>query len=218
MSFNKPIKKATDIAGVKRSAFWHLSRRDHSEYELRLKLARKTEKQDWIDAVIEECFNYHYLDDERFIKNYIRSAQNKRLGPQRITQGLKLKGLDIKSAELTHLDDFDYQKQALDLLTQKYKKPLFNTHLKQKAMLFLQGKGYCFDDIFIVIDTYNENYSREEYDAKSEALLLLQKKFHMRLNEQKQKDKATRFLIARGYSFSDVKDALHIFNNTIDDA
>lgn len=217
MFFNKPIKQASDIEGVKRSALWHLSRRDHTEYELRLKLARKTDQQDWIEMVIQDCLEYHQLDDHRFIKNYIHSAQNKRLGLHRITQGLKQKGIDIKTAKLELNKEFNYQQQALVLLSQKYKKPLFNSYLKQKAMLFLQSKGYCFDDIFVVIEQHNKTYCIDQYDAEGEALLLLQKKFHLPLQDTKQKDKATRFLVSRGVCFSDIKNAMLTFNQIFHD-
>ena len=93
MFTNKPIKIAKDIDGVRRSALWHLSRRDHSEAELLTKLQRKTDNQEWINTIINECLDFNYLNDERFCESFIRSAQNKGHGKTRIQQDLKLKGI-----------------------------------------------------------------------------------------------------------------------------
>lgn len=216
MAFNKPIKPANDIESVKRSAFWHLGRRDHSEHELRIKLARKTENKQWIDAVITECYEYKYLDDARFIDSYIRSAQNKGYGINRIQRDLQLKGIS-NSECLTHFqeDEFDYINSATEQLQKRYHERIENAHLKQKVMAFLQNKGHTFEHIFSAIASHNEHFPLEEYDAISDALALLTGKFREPIEEQKLQDKAKRFLVARGYSFNDIKKAIEQFNQQI---
>ena len=218
MSFNKPIKHATDINAVKRSAFWHLSRRDHSEHELRIKLARKTENQQWIDTVISECYEYGYLDDDRFIESFIRSAQNKGYGVNRIQRDLQLKGISNNQCAL-HFQhsEFDYIDSATQQLHKRYHERIENAHLKQKVMVFLQNKGHTFEHIFSAIESHNEHFPIEEYDAISDALALLTSKFRIVIEGQKLQDKAKRFLISRGYSFNDVQSAIKQFNDQINE-
>jgi regulatory protein len=218
MSFNKPIKAAKDIDGVRRSALWHLGRRDHSEQELRDKIARKTDNQQWIDTVINECFEYGYLDDARFVENFIRFSQNKGFGSTRIKNDLQRKGIDPNQiAQVFEDDPHDYIQGALALLSLKYKQRIANQHLKQKAMLFLQNKGHSFDDIFKAIDLHNEAYPSDDCDYIGEAQLLLSRKFKTAISERKLQDKAMRFLISRGYTYSNALDAIKAFNEKINE-
>tara|TARA_R110001583_G_scaffold11285_1_gene51302 strand:+ start:16262 stop:16915 length:654 start_codon:yes stop_codon:yes gene_type:complete len=216
--FNKPIKPATDIDGVKRSAFWHLGRRDHSENELRIKLARKTDNQQWIDAVIEECYEYRYLDDERYCESFIRNAQNKGHGINRIQRDLKLKGISNTLCQLAFdKNEFNYINSATEQLQKRYRERIENAHLKQKAMAYLQGRGHTFEDIFLAIEIHNEHFPLEEYDAVADALKLLENKFHEKIEGQKLQDKAKRFLISRGYCFNDCQVAIKQYNSQITD-
>ncbi|WP_413699133.1 regulatory protein RecX [Psychromonas sp. KJ10-10] len=202
--FNKPIKPANDIEGLKRSAFWHLARRDHSEHELRLKLARKTDNQQWIDSVINECYEFNYLNDNRFCGSFIRNAQNKGHGINRIQRDLQLKGINNAISEPHFSNDkFNYIDSATEQLQRRYHQRIENALLKQKAMVFLQSRGHTFEHIFEAIENHNCHFPLEEYDAVAEALSLLQKKFYLKIEDKKQQDKAKRFLISKGYSFND---------------
>ena len=218
MSFNKPIKIAKDVDGVRRSAFWHLGRRDHSEKELRDKIGRKTDNQQWIDTVINECFEYGYLDDARFVENFIRASQNKGFGSTRIRRDLQRKGIDAnKISEVFESAEHNYVEAAVDLLAGKYKQRIENQHIKNKAMQFLQGKGHSFDDIFSAIDIHNEDYPSEDCDYVGEALLLLTRKFKTEICDRKAQDKALRFLVSRGYTFQDSLKAIQVFNEQINE-
>jgi len=210
MSFNKAIKAAKEIDGVRRSAFWHLGRRDHSEKELRQKIGRKTDNQEWIDKVISECFEYGYLNDARFVENFIRSAQNRGFGVTRIKRDLLRKGVDAQN--LFTNDHFDYLCAAATLLTVKYNKRLANPNIKQKASAFLQGKGHTFDTILQAIDLHNGAYPEDDCDYVTEAIALLCRKFKTAVSEPGLHNKALRFLISRGYTFSDTADAIKLFN------
>ncbi|WP_028862814.1 regulatory protein RecX [Psychromonas aquimarina] len=219
MSFNKPIKPAKDIDGVRRSAFWHLGRRDHSEKELREKISRKTDNQQWIETVISECLDNNYLNDARFIENFIRSAQNRGFGLNRIKRDLQNKGISLNElADIFENSIHDYVNCAVRLLSDKYKQRLANQHLKQKAMAFLQGKGHDFNDIFSAIEIHNEAFPEEECVDINEAVRLLSRKFKTEIIERKQHDKAMRFLVSRGYTFSDTQDAVKEFNKQMHEA
>ncbi|MCG6200877.1 regulatory protein RecX [Psychromonas antarctica] len=216
MSFNKPIQAAKDIDGVRRSALWHLGRRDHSEKELREKIARKSNNQDWIERVIGECLANNYLNDSRFLDNFIRASQNRGWGATRIKRDLQRKGIDANNIDDYFTDDqCDYITAAVTLLAGKYRKRIANQSMKQKAMAFLQGKGHSFDDIFKAIEVHNEKYIEEDCDGLNEAITLLFRKFKTAIVERKAQDKALRLLISRGHSFADAADAIKAFNGKI---
>jgi regulatory protein len=213
MFANKPIKIATDIEGVRRSAFWHLSRRDHSQAELLKKLQRKTDNQDWIETVINECLDYKYLDDQRFTESFIRSAQNKGYGQTRIKQDLKLKGIsDPLIKQAFHDSVFDYVNAAQQLLNNKYQEAIVTQHLKQKVMGFLQAKGHGFDIISLAIESHNERFPTPTFNDLDEACLLLTKKFKDLIVDQKQKTKALRYLTSHGYDYAKSNQAITLFN------
>lgn len=217
MSFNKPIKPATDIEGVRRSALWHLGQRDHSEQELRTKLGRKTDQQQWIDRIILECYEYNYLNDQRFVDSFIRASQNKNYGIARIKRDLKQKGITTAIIEKTIAEnDYDYMSSILSLLNKKYSTQITNPSIKQKAMVFLQNKGHSFDDIFKAIELHNEALPADECDYLTEATSLLSRKFKTIISERKIRDKAMRFLLSKGYSYSNTQNAIQIHNEQID--
>ena len=216
MFANKPIKIAKDIDGVRRSALWHLSRRDHSEAELLTKLQRKTDNQEWISTIINECLDFNYLNDERFCESFIRSAQNKGHGKTRIQQDLKLKGIaELLVKKTFEENEFDYVESAQRLLNNKYSEAIVTQHLKQKAMGFLQAKGHGFDIISLAIEAHNEDYPTPTFNDLEEACLLLGKKFRVSIDDQKQKNKAVRHLTSHGYDYSKSNQAIKLFNEKL---
>jgi regulatory protein len=216
MPFSKAIKPAQDIDAVRRSAFWHLGRRDHSEQQLREKLARKTANQQWIDTVIDECLDYNYLNDARFTESFIHSAHKKGYGINRIKRDLQQKGIATTTLhEALAENHFDYISRAVELLSRRYNTRLQNLNSKQKAISFLQSKGHDFDDIFRAIEQHNEAYPVDDCDYLSEAKALLARKFKTEISERKQHDKAMRFLLSRGYSYGDIQNAIRAHNEQI---
>lgn len=217
MFANKPIKIAKDIEGVRRSAFWHLSRRDHSQAELLKKLQRKTDNTEWIDAVINECLDFNYLDDQRFADSFMRSAQNKGHGKTRIQQDLKLKGLPEPLIKSTFQENtFNYIDSAQRLLGNKYQEAIVTQHLKQKAMGFLQAKGHDFQIIGLAIESHNEHFDTPTFNDIDEACLLLAKKFKVNIDDKKQINKALRYLTSHGYDYAKSNQAIKQFNQEID--
>ena len=216
MFANKPIKIAKDIDGVRRSAQWHLSRRDHSEAELLTKLQRKTDNQEWINAIINECLDFNYLNDQRFCESFLRNAQHKGHGEARIKQDLKRKGITeslIKAA--LENNEFNYVESACRLLINKYSQAIVTQHLKQKAMGLLQAKGHGFDIIALAIEAHNEAYPTPTFNDLDEACLLLNKKFKVSIDDQKQKNKAIRHLTSHGYDYSKSNQIIKLFNEKI---
>ena len=212
-----PIKIAKEIEAVRRSAFWHLSRRDHSEAELLTKLQRKTENKEWIETVINECLDANYLNDQRFTETFLRSSQNKGHGQSRIQQDLKRKGINEKLIkDSLQESEFNYVDSAQQLLTNKFKEAIATPHLKKKAMGFLQAKGHNFSHINLAIECHNEHFAPPSFNDLEEACLLLSKKFKTSIKQEKSTNKALRYLISHGYDYSISNQAITSFNQTFE--
>ena len=86
-----------------------LAMRDHSEQELRRKLAAPVmgkngpeeidaTPEDY-DKVIAWCIESRYLDDDRFVQQFIASRSRKGYGPARVRQELNQKGISREAVE-----------------------------------------------------------------------------------------------------------------------
>ena len=65
-----------------------LSRREHSKYELVLKLERRVDSSDKLLKEIDKLSDQNLQSDERFSESYIRSRYNSGFGPSRIKYDL----------------------------------------------------------------------------------------------------------------------------------
>ena len=65
-----------------------LSRREHSKYELVLKLERRVDSSDKLLKEIDKLTDQNLQSDERFSESYIRSRYNSGFGPSRIKYDL----------------------------------------------------------------------------------------------------------------------------------
>lgn len=146
---NNEIKQADKFENVISYAIWHLSKREHSSYELKEKLYRKTDNEDWIDATIEYLKEKKYLDDRRFTENYLREFNEiKKYGPSKIKQEFKLKGIDLDLVkELMDESEFDYFESAKNCLNRKQREEIKDKKDRDRLTRFLLSKGFSFDMI-----------------------------------------------------------------------
>ena len=115
-----------------------LAVRDHSEQELRRKLAAPIMGKNGpeeIDATAEDyerviawCHEHGYLDDSRFVARFIASRSRKGYGPARIRQELNQKGISREATEKAMREcDIDWcAAGAASRRQRKYGEPLPN--------------------------------------------------------------------------------------------
>lgn len=136
-----------------------LAMRDHSEQELRRKLAApvmgKNGPED-IDATPEDydkviawCIESRYLDDGRFVQQFIASRSRKGYGPVRVRQELNQKGITREAIERAMREcEIDWAVLARDQVIRKYGEPLpVDFSDKVKVQRFLLYRGYLMEDI-----------------------------------------------------------------------
>lgn len=136
-----------------------LAMRDHSERELRRKLVAPVMGKNGPEAiavtpeilerVIAWCMENHYLDDERFTRQFIASRSRKGYGPARIRQELNQKGVQRTVIEQAMFDcGIDWAEQAREQALRKYGDPLPTTFAEKiKVQRFLLNRGYLMEDI-----------------------------------------------------------------------
>ena len=135
-----------------------LQKKDYTEKQLRDKLSEGLYPGDIIDDAIHYVKAYHYLDDERYARDYITYHMSIR-SRNRIIQDLAGKGIskDIFMPIVEELyveEDADVElDQIRKLLTKKHYDPeLTDFKEKQKIMAFLLRKGFQMPDIRRAMD------------------------------------------------------------------
>ena len=139
-----------------------LQKKDYTEKQLHDKLSEGLYPREIIDDAIHYVKAYHYLDDERYARDYITYHMSIR-SKNRIIQDLSGKGIskDIFMPIVEELyveEDSDVElDQIKKLLSKKHYDPEQTEYKeKQKIMAFLLRKGFQMSDIRRAMDLYDE--------------------------------------------------------------
>ncbi len=127
-----------------------LSRREHSEHELKLKLYKKFEaiSDSEIEEVIIRLENNNLLNDFRFAETYALIRKRKGFGPNKIYHELINKGIkESISDEIISAED-SWEDAALKVFRKKYKDGISeDTKERLKQKNFLHNRGFSFKEI-----------------------------------------------------------------------
>ena len=130
-----------------------LSRREHSQAELREKLAAREIEPEIILLTVEKLASDGLVSDERFAAALVAVRIRKGQGPVRIRAELKKRGVSAELAQL-HVYDagHDWIAQASDVRSKKFGLTV-PAEFKDKAkqMRFLEYRGFCTEQIRAVV-------------------------------------------------------------------
>lgn len=126
-----------------------LSRREHSQTELKTKLRKAEFELDEINVTIEKLANADIQSDSRFAENYLRYRSQRGFGSQKIRLELKERGVDseIINTAFKHAD-IDWFELTV---TARHKR--FGTQApddlkgRAKQHRFLQYRGFTHEQI-----------------------------------------------------------------------
>ncbi|MFE8100033.1 recombination regulator RecX [Brenneria goodwinii] len=161
---SKPLRYAMNVLSV----------RDHSEVEIRRKLAAYLHKTvtesadvdemaarasvEEIESAIAYCTEHGWLDDERYARRYISSRSRKGYGVQRIKAELGQKGID-KATITAALNecDIDWCELAKIAAERKFGH-LLPVEWKEKAKLqrYLQYRGFSHEEIHSIYANFSD--------------------------------------------------------------
>ena len=125
-----------------------ISRREHSEKEIREKLYKKFNDHKVSELVITSLIEKGIVNDHRFAEMYIIARKRKGFGPKKIAYELLAKGVsdDISSQALN--EEGGWRIAALNAFNKKYKNGIADNFKEMnKQKIFLQNRGFTFEEI-----------------------------------------------------------------------
>ena len=136
-------EKSKDKTRAKKRVLHLLERSQKSEKQLRDKLKEGGYEQEVIDEAIDYAKGYHYIDDERFARDFVRLSCDSK-SRIRLKQDLIQKGIDKDIIEIAIEEE--YQIDEVELLKNLLRKRHFDSSAdykeKQKHFRYLASKGY----------------------------------------------------------------------------
>lgn len=144
------------IKAIRHKAIDLLSRREHTQTELRNKLARHDYAAELVDDVIAQLALERLQSDERFAEAYVYQRVNKGYGPLRIKAELKQRGVDADCIA-QQMDDLsmDWYQQAAQVLAKRFRTARadeLTPKEKSKYLRFLQTRGFESGAAFYAIE------------------------------------------------------------------
>lgn len=145
-----------------------LSRRDHSERELIIKLRRKGYNESG-EAAVEKLRNDGYLDDRRFAEAYAKELfQLKKFGKSRVRQELMRKGIGSEIISDV-LDGYENDENNItDIIMRKYCRCLNDEKGRKRIVSGLLRLGYSFGEIKAALDALCEETEFSEIEVNDE--------------------------------------------------
>jgi len=159
------VSSPADVSGTDKAqalfgaALELLSRREHSRFELRQKLADKFPGADF-DALFERLGELNYQSDQRFAEVFARSRAQRGQGPLRIHRELQQRGIgNALIASALEQTEVDWFALAAEQLRRKFRTPVSaalprEQQLKERArrQRYLAYRGFPADAIHWALD------------------------------------------------------------------
>lgn len=131
-----------------------LSYKDRSINEIKEKLRQKNISEDIISLVVNKLIQNGFLDDKRFVENYIernlRKAKSLNFILNEVVEKYKVNKSILDNINLESYKSLQ-EKYVIELLSKKYKS--FNV---QKIYRFLSSRGFDEDEISQIINKFNK--------------------------------------------------------------
>ena len=125
-----------------------ISRREHSEKEIKNKLLKKFDNAELIDEVISKLIKNNLINDVRYAQMYVLVRKRKGFGPKKIQFELISRGINDSISSLVIKEEGSWKEAARKAFNKKFKNGTsqdFKERNKQKS--FLQNRGFSFEEI-----------------------------------------------------------------------
>jgi regulatory protein len=139
---------AQDPAAALAAAVTLLSRRDFCTSELTARLVAQGFGVDVIAPCLEDLRDRHYLDDERYARQFVAAHAQRGHGPLRIRHDLAERGLNAELAETALTQHGEWSARAQEVRARRFgPAPPADWAEKARQARFLQYRGFSHDDI-----------------------------------------------------------------------
>ena len=136
------------FATVYNKALDIVSRREHSEKEIKNKLLEKFDAPEIIEQVVLKLIENNLINDVLFDEMYVLVRKRKGFGPKKIQFELMARGIDDSISSLVITEEGSWKEAAQKAFNKKFKNGAsqeFKERNKQKT--FLQNRGFSFEEI-----------------------------------------------------------------------
>lgn len=150
--YDKVLTKLLGIR-VKKRALFLLERMDRTEHQLYEKLRRSGYPEVCVQAAVDYVKQYHYIDDLKYARNYVRYHQQKK-SRQRLRTDLMQKGVAGEVIERALEEEYvsDEREKIIELLEKRhYDCDSADRKEQQRMYQFLMRRGYKSGDILAVM-------------------------------------------------------------------
>ena len=154
------IETESSLYRIKQSSFRYLSGRNHSKYELKIKLQKKQYDIFLIQKVIVDLERQGLLNDTEFANNYYNAQLKRKRGLLQIKANLGKKGVSreiVESVSQKLNNDEEFIASAKEIAEKKIKllakRNLEYKVIKQKVFQFLASRGFTTN---IIMETLNQ--------------------------------------------------------------
>ena len=126
-----------------------LARREHSEIELRRKLAKRGFDADLIEATLADLVTDELLSNARFAEAFVHSRFQRGSGPQKIHVELRERGIDEGLIEDTIAEyDQQWRERVKQVREKKFGAQLPDDYKERtRQTRFLQQRGFTSEQI-----------------------------------------------------------------------
>lgn len=133
-----------------------LTAQDRTEAQLREKLSKDGHPQEVVDCAVEYVSSYHYIDDERYAVNYVRSMQGRK---SRRSVAFELERRGVGREIISRVLEESSGESECTVIEQLVRKRAGEPHKMDDKELrriygFLMRRGYQSQDIGKVLQEY----------------------------------------------------------------
>ena len=136
------------FASVYNKALDIISRREHSEKEIKNKLLKKFDTSEIIDEVILKLIENNLINNFRYAQMYVHVRKRKGFGPMKIQFELMTRGINDSISSIAISEEGSWKEAAQIAFNKKFKNGAsndFNERYQQKS--FLRNRGFSFEEI-----------------------------------------------------------------------
>ena len=129
-----------------------ISRREHSEKEIKNKLLKKFDNAELIDEVISKLIKNNLINDVRYAQMYVLVRKRKGFGPKKIQFELMARGINDSISSIAIIEEGSWKEAAQKAFNKKFKNGASNEFKERnKQKNFLQNRGFSFEEIDSVL-------------------------------------------------------------------
>ncbi|WP_439830054.1 regulatory protein RecX [Aeromonas veronii] len=152
---------AEQLAAARAYAMRSLARRESAESELANRLRQQGFNEEVIEAVVDYCRGYNWVNNERYGGMAVRAGAAKGHGPIKIRFDLRRKGLDDMQIDAAFdQPELDWFELAFALLERRARvadlADLADFKLRMKWLKYLLGRGFTQDQARYAISALQE--------------------------------------------------------------